>query len=434
MAKDLWIRDAAHDYIVFEAEDASLIRKLLKCREVQRLRRVKQLGFSYVTYPGAEHTRFAHALGTAYVARLVVDALDAAGLRVGEGLRAAMLSGALLHDIGHLPFSHATEAALDTPVLGSRKHADRAVQLITGDTEVKSSLQSIGRKLPGVVARLLTSGPGLTAKEQVLHGLIDGNFDVDRLDFLLRDSVQTGVRTGLVDIRRLVRGLEFHEEKIVVAWKNLPTVEEFLLARHFMYEKVYFHKTTRGMEAVYRGWLRRACDQMASLPHEVQESRTGSLLRGALSLEQFSLLDDTDIISSVKLTTERGGDRILKTLGRWLLWRMPLKVVADGEEPDIDPQTHRKAMDYLDSHGFESQYFYHRDVSSDVPYNLQPYWQDPQREDVTRIDILVRGVPQDISSVSHLAHALMQKTRHVRVYAPHCRRREVEKILRTSQS
>ncbi len=435
MAKDLWIRDAAHDHVAFEGEDAALVRKLLACPEVQRLRRIRQLGFSSVTYPGAEHTRFAHAVGAAYICRLALDKLRERGLRFGVRQRRAMIAAALLHDVGHGPFSHATETALGHSIANLRKHEDWTQEIIGGDTAVRQVLMSYGNYLPRLVMMLLRGSPELGSTEQALRGLLSGNLDVDRLDFLMRDSVHTGLKTGLVDVPRLLDGLTVWQgSRIVVLEKNITTIEEFLIARHFMYQKVYFHKTTRGMEAVYRSWLRRAqdLDSEGRLPEEIAASPLGRLLRGEAGLADFLALDDNEVVVAAKWTKQWRGDRTLSRLADALVCRKPFKVVAEWVKAPGPMDRLAEAGRYLDDAGYPSQYFLVVDGSSEVGYDLVPYWEDTQTEDATRIEVLRGTHVEDISNCSAVVRTLMDVTACARIYAPHARRGKVEGFLRGS--
>ncbi len=428
MAKPLVVRDAAHDYITFKAHEAELVRVLLRCREVQRLRRIKQLGFSYVTYPGAEHTRFEHSLGSAFVASCLCGRLHEIGLELDVEYVLAMVAAALLHDIGHLPFSHSTESALGERG-GAQKHEEKSIAIVLRDTDVQSALCEFDAALPARVARLI-SGASPDPQERILHAFMDGNFDVDRLDFVIRDSVHTGVRSGMVDFHRLVTGFTLHESVPLFERKNLATLEEFLIARHMMYEKVYFHKTTRGMEVVYGALLDRLGDLFDSgeLPDRIAEHRLCELLAGnGLIDEDFLLFDDADIINLFKATVSASGDEIAADLAARLLWRRPLKAVADGTDVPADPKAHRATMEYLEGAGFNPNYYFHWDSPADLPYEYTV--SSEEGEGKPAIQILVDGSPQEISAYSPIARALMEPRKHVRVYAPEECAAEVAKLL-----
>jgi len=412
-----FIRDPAHDYVTV---DRPLIRDLLACPEVQRLRRIRQLGFSFVTYPGAEHNRFSHSVGTADLMRQALLHLRAQRVRLSRLEQDGALAAALVHDVGHGPFSHCLERAMDVP--GWPKHEEVGRRILTEKTQVRTALRRRAKELPQLVWRLLKGEPDPTAARRAIHGLLAGNFDLDRLDFLVRDSVFTGLRTGFVDVRRLINTLQLHDGKILaVEAKGQTAVEEFLVARHFMYCSVYFHKTTRGMEAVFLAWVRRIKDERESLPSAFVDSALGQLLLEPFSLSSFLRTDDTDVFVSAK-ALEKARDPVLRDLSRRLLRRQPFRVVMEGMP---DAHRMRDAMDFLDAHGvYPSRYYFHQDAPSDVPYNLMPYWSDPEKRETDPIYILVDGEPREITSISLLVRSLASQETTYRVYVPEqCRNR-----------
>lgn len=430
-AKPLVVRDAAHDYVVFPPEQAELVRRLLKCPEVQRLRRIRQLGFSYVTYPGAEHSRFQHSLGAAYVGFRLCQQLQELGVILEDTHVLAMVGAALLHDVGHLPFSHATESALSQRG-GDAKHEALTVDLIKSNTAINGVLNEFEPSLPDMVARIVSGGSPHPV-EQVLHGFIDGNLDVDRIDFVLRDSVHTGVRSGMVDLHRLLTGFVVHNNMPLFELKNLATVEEFLIARFLMYEKVYFHRTTRGMEVVYKQFLTRLGDLIAqgSMSEQVAQHPLCRLLAGEHPpYEEFVLLDDGDIIALVKSVSTDSEDAVARDLAHRLLWRRPFKAVADGgTDMGALLDAYTAAEHCVGAAGLNPKYYVDWDRTSDLPYRYS-VWAGPG-EGKPPLEVLVDGEPQEISLHSPVAHALMQQRTHVRVYAPEEFKRGVAKLVTT---
>jgi HD superfamily phosphohydrolase len=218
------IKDAVHDYV--ELEGAA--RDLLDTRAVQRLRHVKQLSTVRLVYPSANHTRFEHSLGVYHLARRALDHLDVDGARA-EAVRAA----ALLHDVGHGPYGHQTEAVIERR-LG--RHHDDVDDLLT-EGEIATVLESHGLD-PGVVADHV-------AGEGRLGQLVSGELDVDRMDYLVRDAHHTGVPYGTIDPGRLVRTLTFAGGDLALAEGNVPTAESLLVARALMNATVYRHHVSR---------------------------------------------------------------------------------------------------------------------------------------------------------------------------------------------
>ncbi len=430
MSEPIWIRDPAHDHIVFEGDEAHIVRKVLQCPEMQRLRRIRQLGFSSITYPGAEHTRFPHALGTAYLCSQALKRLSGK-LAVSDFQRIAMIGAALLHDVGHGPFSHATEGALAAVESEAKNHETWTQEIVAGDSDVNGALAEIDSGLPDLIVQLLRGSDASNPTEQALHGILDGNLDVDRLDFLVRDSVHTGLKTGLVDVSRLIESLDVADGKIVVREKDLTNVEEFLIARHFMYQKVYFHKTTRGMEAVYKAWLRRMWDLGEELPETVLASPLLAFMRGEAGLDAMLRIDDYDVVQTAKALQEWDGDPVLVYLSNCLLHRRPFKAVLDTDEMSVEFDRQVAATTLLDERDYPQRYFYCEDISKDTPYDLRPYWDDPDSQDSVRIEVLHDGTAVEISQCSELVHSLMRKSERRRIYVPDEMKNDIAALFAT---
>jgi len=221
------IRDPIHDYI--ELDDLALA--LIETPQVQRLRRIKQLGFSNLVYPGANHTRFEHSLGVYHLAKHLVKQVD-------EQQRNELLAAALLHDIGHGPFSHATE---DLIMRYTRKsHEDIEDFLRKG--EISDILKEYSISPSAIAAHIR----GETDPGQIIHSEID----VDRMDYLVRDAHYTGVAFGLIDHVRLIHELKFNENRLVLNIGGLQAAESLLVSRFLMHPTVYFHHVSRIAESM----------------------------------------------------------------------------------------------------------------------------------------------------------------------------------------
>ncbi|HXS19195.1 MAG TPA: HD domain-containing protein, partial [Polyangiaceae bacterium] len=243
------LRDPVHGLVAFEAKEEAIIQTLLETRELQRLRRVQQLGLTSLAYPGATHARFSHAIGTAHVMARFIARIRAISTdlpkdqqldpkRAQEGLAAA-----LLHDIGHGPFSHLFEEAIPK----GPSHEDWGTRIVMDPcTEVHQKLVAVDSELPARVCALIRGEHEL----RYLSGAVSGTFDVDRCDYLLRDAHFTGVNYGHFDLDWLLRSfcLSPTESAAITPGlaidgsKGLPAIESFILARLFMFQQVYFHK------------------------------------------------------------------------------------------------------------------------------------------------------------------------------------------------
>jgi uncharacterized protein len=263
------LRDAVHGLVAFESEEESIVPELLDCPELQRLRHIRQLGVASVAFPGAEHSRFSHALGAAYVMkkliarlRLLHEELPYWQRLTSERARDA-LAAALLHDIGHGPLSHLFEEA----VPGSPHHEVWTERIILDpSTSVHRVLSKSDPSMPERVAALVHGKSELP----YLAWAVSGTIDVDRCDYLLRDAHATGVRYGLFDLDWLLRSLRFSPATSdlgptlsVDGAKGLPAIEGFVLARLFMFQQVYLHKATRSAEWMIRAALGRATALLA---------------------------------------------------------------------------------------------------------------------------------------------------------------------------
>ena len=261
------LRDPVHGLVAFEGPHEKVVVPLLETREVQRLRNVRQLGFTSFVFPGAEHSRFAHCLGAAHVmVRLLarireVQNVLPSELRLDAEIEAEAVAAALLHDLGHGPFSHLFEE-----VLPDARHHEAWTQdiLLDDSTQVHRALAKLAKDMPQRVAALLAGTHPLGYLARAVSGVID----VDRCDYLLRDSHMTGVRYGIYDLDWLLRAFTFGcvaGPGNAPAWvlaiegrKGLPPIEGFFLARLFMYQQVYHHKATRAAEMLIRALFLRA--------------------------------------------------------------------------------------------------------------------------------------------------------------------------------
>ncbi|MHC5539775.1 HD domain-containing protein [Singulisphaera rosea] len=253
------VRDPLYNYISIDQKKDRWLIELLDSPEMQRLRRIHQLGVSYLTYPGADHNRLAHSLGVAY---LMQQALDHLGRISGDDTatghgRAPVLVASLIHDVGHGPFSHVFE-----PCLGIDHEEWSGAIVLSEETEVNKVLRRhFDPTFSRQVANLID--PNNHDQPAWQKYLLSSQLDMDRLDYLRRDSLFTGAGYGQFDWYRLLSTFEFYEDDdggrdIVWAEKSLLAIEEYIVSRHHMYQNVYLHKTTRGFEAMLHALWRRA--------------------------------------------------------------------------------------------------------------------------------------------------------------------------------
>jgi uncharacterized protein len=317
------ISDPVHKLIVFHGDDAAdmLAWKLLQTPEVQRLRRIKQLGVSEFVFPGASHSRFVHSLGVYHNAGRLLKAvqrlLGEHEARLPENERRAKVVriAALLHDIGHGPFSHAFEGAREA-IARARgaelvlRHEQFTSQLILDDDgNIRPVLNEVDSNFAKEVADLISA----ENPQDLYHAIVSSSFDADRLDYLLRDRYMTGTETGSIDYDWLIDCLDTYQvniaeddddDKIWVTTfafklKGRQAAEDFLLARYRLYAQVYFHKTTRGIEQLLKALVRRVgelveeTDVEGALGLRHDHPLVRFLAPQAESLEEYRRLDDT---------------------------------------------------------------------------------------------------------------------------------------------
>lgn len=296
----------------------SFLFKLIEHRYFQRLRRISQMGMSYLVYPGAHHTRFHHALGAMFLMQRAIQVLRLKGVKISDIEEEALCAAILLHDIGHGPFSHAMEHSIVEEV--SHEH----ISLLF--------MQALNEEFSGRLSLAITIFKN-EYHRKFMHQLISGQLDMDRLDYLRRDSFYTGVQEGTVNSQRLITMLNVHDDRLVVEEKGVYSVEKFIIARRFMYWQVYLHKTGIVAEQLLMNLLKRA-KELTQNGLQLQASEALSyFLRQSISLEnfnsgeldRFSKLDDYDIISVMKSWTTHD-DFVLRNLSEMLLNRELLKI------------------------------------------------------------------------------------------------------------
>ena len=377
--------------------------RLIDTPEFQRLRRIKQLGLGLYTYQGAEHSRFTHSLGAFHLMTRVLDRLGEKH-EIGADDRTAARAAALLHDVGHGSFSHVMEK-----VLGFHHESWTVRVVLSEETEIGRLLASYSAELPADVAAIIEG----KFQPAALAQLVSSQLDVDRMDYLLRDSLMTGAKYGIYDLEWIINALAIDEEgdRIYVAARGLYAVEEYLQARYYMFRQVYFHRTLRSAEAVLRSILRRALRLLESGETVWRAPDTAFekvLRRKSLTLAEHLEIDDSDVIFHVK-QWQRSGDPILGELSRRFVGRRLFKAI------DLDmPVAERSdflsaARECVQRAGFDPDYYFIEDRASDVPY--YNYYTAEGVEPKARIyveDGYARPRIREISEVSEVVRGLQR--------------------------
>jgi len=306
------LNDPVHGFITIHSK---LILNLIDHPYFQRLRRIKQLGLTHLVYPGALHTRFHHALGCMHLMQKAIDTLRLKAVDISEKESEAAQIAILLHDIGHGPFSH----ALENTIVHNLSHEDLSLLFM-------HSLNKIYKGELDIAIKIFTN----EYPKKFLHQLVSSQLDVDRLDYLKRDSFYTGVSEGVISTDRIITMINVSNDKLVVEEKGLYSIEKFIIARRLMYWQVYLHKTSLSAENLMVHILQRAkelaqkgvslfCTE--ALHHFLYQNYSlNDFSSNTEHLKYFAQLDDSDISISIK-TWVNHSDKILSRLCKKLMSR-----------------------------------------------------------------------------------------------------------------
>lgn len=398
-------RDPVHNIIRLrtDSDEGELMMRLIDTPEFQRLRRIKQLGLGLYTYQGAEHSRFTHSLGAFHLMTRVLDRLSESHEIKTED-RVAVRAAALLHDIGHGSFSHVMEKVLNF------HHESWTVQVILSqDTVVGRLLRSYSERLPTRIGAIIEG----KFQPAALGQLVSSQLDVDRMDYLLRDSLMTGAKYGIYDLEWIINALAIDEEadRIYVTARGIYAVEEYLQARYYMFRQVYFHRTLRSAEAVLRSILRRAL-QLLETEKEVWYAGDTAfekvLRRQPLSITEHLQIDDSDVLFHIK-QWQRSTDGILRDLSNRFIGRQLFKAIDLDMPAEERGDFLARARQVVAAAGFDPEYYFVEDRASDVPY--YNYYTAEGAEPKTRIYVesgYARTVICEISEVSQVVRGLQR--------------------------
>ena len=316
------VNDPVFGFITIQSE---LIFDLIEHPYFQRLRRIKQLGLSCIVFPGANHTRFEHALGAVYLMRTAISVLQLKGVKISRQEAEAVSVAILLHDIGHGPFSH----ALEHSIVDGISHEEISA-LIMGDLN-----REFNGKLDLAIRIFENDYP-----KRFLHQLVASQLDVDRLDYLRRDSFFTGVTEGIIGSDRIIKMLNVRNDELVIEAKGIYSIEKFLISRRLMYWQVYLHKTVLSAEFLLVNVLKRAKELALSGSGLFATPDLSIFLKNRITIEHFlsgeefgsrpllsifAGLDDYDLLASIK-HWQYHEDRVLAYLSDCLINRKLFKI------------------------------------------------------------------------------------------------------------
>ncbi len=377
------INDPVYGFITI---DHPLILQIISHPVYQRLRNIHQMAFAHLVYPGAVHSRLHHSLGAYHLMCTALNEIKNKGVEITASEELGAKIAILLHDVGHGPFSHALENELIKDVY----HEAISILIMQKlNAEFKGQLQT-------AIDIFTNNHP-----RRFLYQLVSGQLDVDRMDYLNRDSFFTGVAEGVIGYDRIIKMLTVKDGELMVEEKAIYSIEKFLVSRRLMYWQVYLHKTVVSAEMMLVKIIRRAKELIANgtkvsaasdaLDFFLQNQDTGSSIEK--NLDTFCQLDDHDIMATIKNWSHHP-DKILSLLCRLLVERRLLKVKLQAEPFDtaLVNEKRKEVMEKLDVSEKESVYFVFTGVASNTTY-------DPKDE---RINILFKdGTVKDISKVDN---------------------------------
>ena len=365
------INDPVYGFITIDDE---LILKIIAHPYYQRLRRIHQMAMALLVYPGAVHTRLHHSLGAYHLMRNALHELKNKGVEITQAEEQGAKIAILLHDIGHGPFSHALEN-----VLLEKMHHE-AISLML--------MKELNKQFDGQLQMALDIFTNEYPKK-FLHQLVSGQLDVDRMDYLTRDSFFSGVSEGVIGYDRILKMLTVHNGELMVEEKGIYSIEKFLVSRRLMYWQVYLHKTVVCAEQMLVRIIKRAKHIKALTQMPLNQFINEPV--SSVSLEQFCTLDDYDVMAAIKGWCNHE-DKILSFLSKSILNRELLKVkyYAEPIEKKWVEEKTIEAMQKMDISAEEASWLVFTGIASGSTYNFED----------ERINILFKdGSVKDISEV-----------------------------------
>ena len=373
-------KDPVHRYIHVRDK---VIWDVIGTSEFQRLRRIKQLGTTYLVFHGAEHSRFHHSLGVYEIVRRIIDDGFDGRSEWNNEERLVTMCAALLHDLGHGPFSHAFEKVFDLD------HEQYTQAILLGDTEVNAVLRRVAPDFPQKVADII----GKTYPDKLVVSLISSQIDADRMDYLQRDAYFTGVSYGHFDMERILRVMRPTEEQAVIKYSGMHAVEDYIMSRYQMYWQVYFHPVSRSAEVILTKILHRAKQLHASGYSFKQEPiHFHSFFDKTFILEDYIALDENILMTYFQVWMKEE-DAILSDLCYRFINRRLFQYA------EFDPATEYRKIGELEQlfkeAGIDPTYYLVTDSSSDLPYDF--YGPGEENE---RLPIYLQMKNGDLSELS----------------------------------
>jgi uncharacterized protein len=385
-------KDPVHRYVHVRDQ---VIWDLIGTAEFQRLRRIKQLGTTYFTFHGAEHSRFGHSLGVYEIIRRMIDDVFVGREEWNEDDRLLCLCAALLHDVGHGPFSHAYEKVFHL------NHEEFTRKIILGNTEIHAVLKKVSSTFPQEVASVIAK----TSTNKLVTSMISSQIDADRMDYLLRDAYFTGVSYGNFDLERLLRVMRPKHNQVVIKYSGMHAVEHYIMSRYQMYWQIYFHPVSRSAEVILTKILHRAKklhQEYYNFKHE--PIHFYSIFAEEVTLEDYIKLDETIMTYYFHMWQEED-DAILSDLCRRFLNRQFFQYIDFNDKWGLEEWLELSTL--FKEAGIDPSYYLVVDSTSDLPYDF--YREGEEEERLPILLLMPNGELRELSRESYIVEAISGK-------------------------
>lgn len=402
LSEEKVFKDPVHRYVHVRDQ---VIWDLIGTREFQRLRRIRQLGTTYLVFHGAEHSRFNHSLGVYELVRRIVDDIFDGRPEWPSEERLLVLCAALLHDLGHGPFSHAFENVFGLD------HEQFTQAILVGDTEVNAVLKRVHKDFPEKVAQVIQK----TYPNKLVVSLISSQIDADRMDYLLRDAYYTGVSYGQFDMERILRVMRPRKNQVVIKRTGMHAVEDYIMSRYQMYHQVYFHPVSRSAEVILNNILKRAkelYEEGYKFTHEPIHFK--QFFSENISLEDYLALDESIMLTYFQYWMKEQ-DHILSDLSTRFVNRRLFQYI--DLNPGEELEKYQKLQQLFREAGISPEYYLVHDSTADLPYD---FYRPGEEE--TRVPIFLEmktGELRELSRESLVVDSISGKMkRDHKVYFP----------------
>lgn len=395
-------KDPVHRYVHVRDQ---VIWDLIGTREFQRLRRIRQLGTTYLVFHGAEHSRFNHSLGVYEIVRRIVDDVFQGRPEWNEDERLLVLCAALLHDLGHGPFSHAFEKVFETD------HEEFTRRILLEQTEVHEVLRRVSADFPEKVAQVIEK----TYPNKLVVSLISSQIDADRMDYLQRDAYYTGVSYGQFDMERIMRVMRPRAHGVVIKESGMHAVEDYIMSRYQMYLQIYFHPVSRSAEAILHSILKRVKHLRADgYWFKYDPAHFLPFFEKRVTVEDYVALDESVMLTYFQFwMTEK--DMILSDLCRRFVNRKLFQY--ESFDPQEEPERYAFMRESVIAAGYDPAYYFVYNSTSDLPYDFYRPGSESKKEPIYLL--MADGQQRELSEESMLVEAIAGKLKVDRkVYFP----------------